>query len=227
MSRRLLIISCLCVAGATLSAQRSGRAATPRPSGRLFAPQDLGLVEGGDRALWQKPEQIMDAVGIADGSIVADLGAAGGWFTSRLADRVGPNGLVYAEDIQPAMLDLINRRIARENRRNVRTVLGTVNDPRLPGGIDVVMLINVYREMEIPPGDPVMILKNAARVLKADGRIGVVDFNPGGGGPGPAASERVLPDTIVKAATDAGLKLAVRDPHINAFQYLLVFRRAS
>ena len=59
----------------------------------------------------------MDALGIADGSIVADLGAGGGWFTVRLARRVGPNGLVYAEDIQPPMLDAISRRMDREDSR--------------------------------------------------------------------------------------------------------------
>src|SRR5512143_186121 len=71
----------------------------------LFPPQDLGLLEGPDRDAWQKPDRIMDALGIADGSAVADLGAGGGWFTIRLARRVGPNGLVYAEDIQTQMLE--------------------------------------------------------------------------------------------------------------------------
>src|SRR4051794_31447557 len=108
----------------------------PRTQGssrsRLFPPQDLGLLEGPDREIWQKPDQIMDALGIADGSIVADIGAGGGWFTVRLARRVGPNGRVYAEDIQPRMVEMIGRRIQRENLRNVTPVLGTATDPRLP-----------------------------------------------------------------------------------------------
>ena len=61
--------------------------------GRLFPPVDLGLLEGPDRAAWQKPDQIMDALAIADGSAVADIGAGAGWFTIHLARRVGPNGL--------------------------------------------------------------------------------------------------------------------------------------
>src|ERR1700747_2680009 len=105
--------------------------AQSRP-GRLFPPQDLGLLEPPDRKEWQKPEQIMDALGIADGSVVADLGAGGGWFTGELGRRVGPNGVVYAEDIQPQMIDIIKRRIQRENLGNVRIVLGTANDPQLP-----------------------------------------------------------------------------------------------
>ena len=61
----------------------------------------------------------MDALGIADGSVVADLGAGGGWFTVRLARRVGPNGVVYAEDIQQQMIESIERRVQREGLRNV------------------------------------------------------------------------------------------------------------
>ena len=60
------------------------------------------MLEGPDRDAWQRPDQIMDALRIGDGSVVADLGAGGGWFTVRLARRVGPNGHVYAEDIQRA-----------------------------------------------------------------------------------------------------------------------------
>ena len=63
-----------------------------RSTARLFPPEDLGLLEGPDRDAWQRPDQIMDALRIGDGSVVADLGAGGGWFTVRLARRVGPNG---------------------------------------------------------------------------------------------------------------------------------------
>src|SRR5262245_42673456 len=72
---------------------------------RLFSALDLGLLEAPDREQWQKPNLIMDELRIAEGSTVADLGAGGGWFTIRLARRVGPNGLVYAEDIQPQMIE--------------------------------------------------------------------------------------------------------------------------
>src|SRR5262245_16173765 len=81
--------------------------AKPSPKPALFAPQDLGRFEGPDREDWQKPDLIMDALRIAEGSVVADLGAGGGWFTVRLARRVGPRGRVYAEDIQPPMIDAI------------------------------------------------------------------------------------------------------------------------
>ena len=100
--------------------------------GRLFLPSDLGLLDAPDRDLWQRPDQIMDAMGIADASVVADIGAGSGWFTIRLARRVGPRGLVYAEDVQKEMINAISRRVSREGLPNVRPVLGLKNDPRLP-----------------------------------------------------------------------------------------------
>ena len=199
----------------------------PRSRDRLFAPLDLGLLEAPDRDRWQKPDQIMDSLLIAEGSIVADLGAGGGWFSARLSARVGPNGIVYAEDIQPGMLEIIERRKLRENLRNVRTVLGTANDPRLPPGINAALVVDAYREMEIPPADPVMLLRRVAESLSPDGRIGVVDFNPGGGGPGPEPEERVDPEAVIRAAAAAGLQLIAREPQANKFQFLLIFGRPT
>jgi SAM-dependent methyltransferase len=192
------------------------------PRTRLFSPQDLGLLEGPDRDQWQKPDQIMDALGIADGSIVADIGAAGGWFTVQLARRVGPNGRVFAEDIQRPMIEAIGRRVQRENLTNVTPVLGTVTDPRLPPGIDAVLIVEAYGEME----DPVALLRNVARSLKPLGRIGIVDFTPGAGGPGPASEQRVNPDSVIEAARAAGLQLIARDA-VSTFQFLLVFGRTA
>src|SRR6266851_5205454 len=119
----IALVACLLIAnpfvpaseGWPQSRQLPGRPGAQKPKADLFSPVDLGLLEAPDRSQWQKPDQIMDALGIADGSIVADVGAAGGWFTIRLARRVGPNGVVYAEDIQPEMIDGIKRRVQREN----------------------------------------------------------------------------------------------------------------
>ena len=209
-------------------AKSAARHTQAKPKGRLFAPQDLGLLEGPDRDQWQKPEQIMDALGIADGAVVADLGAGGGWFTIRLARRVGPNGLVYAEDIQPEMIEAIGRRVQREGLANVRTILGTANDPHLPRGIDAVLIVDAYHEME-EPADPraiVALLRNVERSLKPQGRLGIVDFSPGGGGPGPVPEERVAPAAAIKAAAEAGLQLIAQEA-VLPFQFLLVFDKGS
>ena len=222
--KRLAAATVLVIMGAALSlpaahAQSARPAATQSKSkGRLFPPQDLGLIQAPDREQWQKPDLIMDALLIAEGSVVADIGAAGGWFTIRLARRVGPNGLVYGEDIQPEMIEAIARRVQDEGLQNVRTVLGTPTDPRLPTPVDAVLIVDVYHEMD----DPVTVLRNLARSLKPQGRIGVVGYNAGGGGPGPEREERVDPQTVVNDAAEAGLQLLRREP-VPPFQFLLVF----
>lgn len=199
-----------------------------KPSPRLFGTQDLGLLEAPDREQWEKPEQIMDAIGIAEGSKVAELGAAGGWFTLQLAERVGPNGRVYAEDIQPAMLDGIRRRMQSENIAYVTTVLGTPSDPRLPPGLDAALISDAFHEMDVPE-DPTLVvrlLRNVAAALKPQGRLGIVDWTPGNGGPGPEAKHRVDPERVIRAASAAGLQLIKRED-VPPFVYLLVFGKAT
>ena len=230
MSRAILIAVAIVALG-TGPADLPVMAAPPQQPARqrkLFPPQDLGLLSAPDRDDWNRPDLIMDALGIADGAIVADLGAGGGWFTIRLARRVGPNGLVYAQDIQPQMIEAINRRVQQEALTNVRTVLGTPTDPRLPGGLDAVLIVDAYREMDEPSRPQVLqnLLKSIDHALKPQGRIGIVDFLPGGGGPGPAAEDRVKPETIIAMVEAAGLRLQAREA-VPPFQYLLVFGKST
>jgi ubiquinone/menaquinone biosynthesis C-methylase UbiE len=190
--------------------------------GRLFPPENLGLLEAPDRAAWQKPEQIMDAIGVAEGSVVADIGAGAGWFTIQLARRVGPNGIVYAQDVQRQMLEAIRRRVAREGLTNVRTRLGVGNSPNLPAGaLDAVLVVDVYEVVE----DPVVFLRNLTAALKPGGKIGIVNYKPGGGGPGPAPHEgtRVDSASVEQDARVAGLRVHARQTL--QYQYLLVLGR--
>lgn len=214
--RPLIGVFALLCGAATVLGQGSER----RQHGRLFPPQDLGLLEAPDRDQWQRPDQIMDALAIAEASSVADIGAGAGWFTIRLARRVGPNGVVYAQDVQQQMLAAIKRRVQREGLTNVRTVLGRDSDPRLPAGaLDAVLLAGVYHEID----DRETMLANIARSLKPSGRIGVVEFKLEGGGPGPPLDERVDPQAVVKDAERAGLQL--RQELSLPYQYLLIFTR--
>jgi ubiquinone/menaquinone biosynthesis C-methylase UbiE len=186
---------------------------------RLFPPEDLGLLEGPDRDAYQRPDRIMDALQIGEGSVVADLGAGGGWFTVRLARRVGPNGRVYAEDIQQQMIDVIKRRMVRENIGNVHTVLGTPVDPKLPpASLDAALMVDAYHEFE----EPVTLLRNLARALKPTGAIGIVNYKKDGGGPGPAMEARVDPEKVIADAQAAGLELRKRETFLR-YQYMLTF----
>jgi predicted methyltransferase len=186
---------------------------------RLFRPEDLGELEAPDRDEWQRPDKIMDALGVAEASVVADLGAGSGWFTIRLADRVGPNGKVFAEDIQRPMIQAIKVRVERMGLKDrVTTVLGTANDPRLPEPVDAVLIVDAYHEME----NPVLLLRNVAKSLKPKGRIGIVQHTKDGGGPGPAMDERVDPEVVIRDAQAAGLVLRSRETFLK-YQYMLVF----
>jgi ubiquinone/menaquinone biosynthesis C-methylase UbiE len=196
--------------------------AQPPQHPRLFPPQDLGLLEAPDRDEWQKPHQILDALGVAEASVVADVGAGSGWFTVRLARRVGPNGLVYAQDVQPEMLAAISRRVQREGLANVRTRLGRGSDPYLPADtFDAILIVDVVHEIE----DRVSLFANLGRALKPGGSIGVVDFKPGGAGPGPDADERIAAEVLEAEALRAGLVLKRRETFL-PFQYFLIFGRA-
>ena len=213
MKRLAAALIVIGVAAHTVSGNAQNR------NGRLFPPLNLGLLEGPDRDEWQKPDQIMDALRIADGSVVADLGCGAGWFTVRLARRVGPNGLVHAEDVQVEMIRATVGRVQREGLRNVKPILGTQDDPKLPPGrIDALLIVGSYHEI----ASPVALLRNVARALKPTGRLGIVDFTSGDGGPGPPAEERVDPGVILRDAERAGLRL-LKQESVLPFQYLLIF----
>ena len=187
---------------------------------RLFRPEDLGELEPPDRDEWQLPIRIMDVLGIGDGSYVADLGAGSGWFTVRLASRVGPNGKVFAEDVQRPMIQAINVRVETLGLKNVHTVLGMSNDPRLPEPVDAALIVDAYHEME----QPVALLRNLAKSLKPSARIGIVNSTKEGGGPGPPLEERVDPERVIADADAAGLALRSRETFLK-YQYMLVFER--
>jgi predicted methyltransferase len=215
--RALIALLLLALAGITSGAQQ-------RVShGRVFPPDELGSLAPPDRDEWQQPDKIMDALGIAERDRVADVGAGGGWFTVRLARRVGPNGRVYAEDIDRLALKAISVAVEREGLKNVQVILGTPTNPRLEPDLQAVLIIDLY--WYLMQGDPVAVLRSIAKSLAPKGRLGIVDFKKdGAGGPGPELEYRVDPDVIVRDAKAAGLKLRSHETFLR-YQYLLVFER--
>jgi len=126
-----------------------------------------------EREAEEAPDASLDAIGIPRGAMVADVGAGVGYFTWRLAERVGPSGKVYANDIQPEMLDLLRKNIQARHLTNVETVLGTEEDPKLPAGrMDLVLLVDVYHEFS----QPQKMLGKIREALKPDGRLVLVEY---------------------------------------------------
>jgi ubiquinone/menaquinone biosynthesis C-methylase UbiE len=121
----------------------------------------------------EQPDEALHAIGIAKGSVVADIGAGSGAITWRLAQRVGPAGKVYANDIQPRMLDLLRQNMAQRKIDNVETVLGAEDDPRLPAAsVDLELLIDVYHEFHHPRE----MLRHLRESLKPDGRLVLLEY---------------------------------------------------
>ncbi|MSV29486.1 MAG: methyltransferase domain-containing protein, partial [Bryobacterales bacterium] len=122
----------------------------------------------------ERPELLLDALQIQEGATVADLGAGTGYFTWRLARRVGPRGKVIAVDIQRQMLDLVSEEVKKHALANVELVLGGPGDPQLPeGAVDLVLIANAYHEFS----DPEAIMASVRRSLKPDGRVVLVEYS--------------------------------------------------
>ncbi|MCU0252851.1 MAG: class I SAM-dependent methyltransferase, partial [Vicinamibacterales bacterium] len=139
-------------------------------SGRVIA-QVMGY-EGADwlerpeREDEEQPSKAIRALGIKPGQVVADVGAGSGYYTVRLAKQVGPIGRVFATDIQPEMLSLLKKRLARERLDNVELVLVTDVDPRLPEGqLDLILMVDVYHELARPQE----VLRRSSTARKARG----------------------------------------------------------
>ena len=139
----------------------------------FFQPaRPLAQNAGQERDAWQRPEEVMDALGIKPGSMVADVGCGAGYFTFRLAERVGPKGKVYAEDIREDRLAGIRKRAQKEGVTNIETVSGAEDDPRLPlASVDVVMIVDAFHEMRHYDA----MLEAVFRALKPGGLLALID----------------------------------------------------
>jgi len=134
---------------------------------RLAAQDDWKI-----RDDWEKPQEVMDALGINAGTAVADVGAGEGYFTFRLATRVGPTGKVYAEDILDDRLEQIRARATKEKWTQVEAIRGQTDDPRLPPGCcQVVLISNAYHEMR----EYDKMLQGIFRALKPGGLLAIID----------------------------------------------------
>jgi SAM-dependent methyltransferase len=146
-------------------------------SGRRFASvmgwQGAGWLERSERMVEEEPEKALDALGTLTGLTVADVGAGSGYFTVRLAARVGDKGHVYANDLQPEMLKMLAARLVREETSNVTLVQGAADDSRLPAAsIDLALMVDVYHELS----EPQKILRTLRSALRPGGRLVLLEY---------------------------------------------------
>lgn len=174
-----------------------------------------------EREKEEHPDQALDALKIPKGATVADVGAGVGYITWRLAERVGPSGVVYGEDIQQGMLDQLQKNMTERHLANVRPVLGAIDDPKLPrDAIDLIILVDVYHEFS----EPEKMLDHMRDSLKPGGRLVLLEYR-GEDPKVPIRPEHKMTLKQVRAEVEPeGLKF---DQSIEVLpeQHIIVFRR--
>jgi arsenite methyltransferase len=128
-----------------------------------------------DRYTWQLPERVVKALKLESDMKVADLGSGTGYFTFRLAEAVGSSGKVYAIDINEEMNASIDKQTVTRQIENVKTVLAVEHDPLIPEKVDLIFSVNAYHHLK----DRAAYFRNAARYLKPEGRVAIIDFREG------------------------------------------------
>jgi predicted methyltransferase len=150
-----------------------GAAPPKRQPANVMGFEGASWLEREGREQEEKPEVVLAAMELRAGMTVAEIGAGTGFFSRRLAKAVGPTGKVYAEDIQPEMLDLLKTYTAKEGVTNVVPMLGTETDPKLPAhGIDRILLVDVYHELQKP--EP--MLARMRESLAPGGTVTLVEY---------------------------------------------------
>ena len=151
-------------------------------TGKFYLGREISQVMGHRGASWlerterereEEPDKLLDSLGLRSGMVVADIGAGSGYFTRRLARRVGPDGQVLAVDIQPEMIEILRADLSRRGIGNVRPLLGRKADPGLSGdSVDLALMVDVYHEFS----HPYEMLEALCTALKPGGRLVFVEY---------------------------------------------------
>ena len=181
---------------------------------------NIASQEAADRAAWQKPDQVLDALALRAGQVVCDIGAGTGYFALRAAKRVGETGRVFAVDVEPRMLDVLRGKIEKGGIRNVTPVLAVAADPLLPPrSCDLVLIVDAYHHFPDRP----RYLARLAALLRPGGRLANVDWHKRKTDFGPELEHRVAREAFLADAAKAGLR-PVAEPMFLQHQYFLILQ---
>lgn len=182
--------------------------------------QYIAFLERADREIWQKPDEVVRALGLRGDETVADVGAGSGYFTFRLAAAL-PKGRVVALDLEAEMLRHIHHKAMSAGVTNVQVAPAAADDPKVPEGTDLVFVCDVLHHV----ADRAGWMKRLAAELKPGARLVLVEFREGDLPQGPPASLKVTRKELTEAAQAAGFALQREDSTLLPYQYLLVFQR--
>jgi predicted methyltransferase len=185
-------------------------------------PRWMEAFEEKSRDAWQKPLQVVEFLGLQPGQVVADIGAASGYFSRPLAQAVAPSGWVFAVEVEPGFFPPLHELAQKLGVNNIATVLASFSDPHLPAGsTDLIFLCDTLHHIE---GRPAYYQKLKS-ALKAEGRIVVVDFFPDRDIPvGPKKEERLSPQQVTQELTQAGFQVT-ENLSLLPYQYIIVGQR--
>jgi ubiquinone/menaquinone biosynthesis C-methylase UbiE len=182
--------------------------------------QYIAVLEDPKRDEWQKPDEVLKALDLQAGQVVADIGAGSGYFTVRLARALAPlKGRVIALDVDEGMVDHLRQRLATEQLKNVTVMQVPAHDPLLiDQSVDVVFICDTYHHIE----DREVYMRKVKKGLKSNGRVVIVDFYKREGSPvGPPLPMRVSEDTVQKELQTAGLQVT-KKLSVLPYQYILI-----
>ena len=186
---------------------------------RVFNPEYLWYLESEDRYRWQKPDQVIVALELSEGDVIADIGAGGGYFTEKFSKRLGKSGHVYAVDVQDIMITLLKERVNRVKLDNVTVIKGRFETPMLPSkSVDIAFFSSVYKEINAR----IEYMKEVRKTLKRDGRVAILEFYRNGVFPGPEYGDRMYQSQVIEELEKAGFVLTKSFDFLPK-EYFLVF----
>ena len=176
------------------------------------------IFENKKRDKWQEPLKVIRAIGINKKSIVADIGSATGYFPIRIA-KVADDGRVWGIDIEPNLVNFLNKRARSEKVSNLFSILGTFNDPLIPEKVDFILVVNTFHHIEKRN----IYFEKLRKSLKANGKLVIIDFRKGKLPFGPKDKMKISKEKIISELRSSGYKL-IKDHGFLKYQNLLVFK---
>ena len=217
--RRLLL--CLLVLSAeSLVAQDAVKRDTHERHAKHLDPKSyIALLEDPKREAYQKPHEVLMALALKQGEVVADVGAGSGYFSFRFAQHVGDQGRVYAVDVSPDMILHMNRRIREAGVKNVITVLAPPDDPLLAdASMDRIFICDTWHHIDRQTEYLALLRK----VLKPRGQLVMIDFQKRELPVGPPMEMKIAQEDLIRQLEGAGFQL-VKEHTFLPYQYFLIF----
>jgi ubiquinone/menaquinone biosynthesis C-methylase UbiE len=198
-----------------------GKAYMGREIAKVMSYHGAPWLERPERTQEERPDVVLAALELKPGMKVADIGAGSGYYSWRMAERVGAGGTVYAVDIQPEMVNMLEQNMALHRAGNVKALLGTTTDPKLPAGsLDLALMVDVYHELEYP----YEMLEAIVRALKPGGRVVFVEFR-GDDPTVPIKAAHTMTEAQVRKEAAAQALQWVKTESKLPWQQVIVFRR--